>query len=136
VSYLLDTNTCIGFFKNHPAILAAIEKHGLENLVLCAPVKAELWYGACKSGRVAANQAVLREFFAQLDSLPFDDEAVEHYGEIRAFLAKAGTPIGANDLLIAAIARAHGVILVTHNVGEFSRVPGLGLEDWQSAPPR
>ncbi|MCI5148903.1 MAG: type II toxin-antitoxin system VapC family toxin, partial [Candidatus Electrothrix sp. MAN1_4] len=63
-------------------------------------------------------------------SLPFGDEAVADYGEIRAALAKAGTPIGPNDLLIAAVAKAHDVTLVTHNVGEFSRVHGLLLEDW------
>ncbi len=132
VRYLLDTNICIGFFKNHPLITARIEEKGLDSLLLCAPVKAELWYGACKSARVAANQAVLREFFAQLRSLPFGDEAVAHYGEIRATLAKAGTPIGPNDLLIAAVAKAYDVTLVTHNVGEFSRVHGLLLEDWQA----
>jgi len=131
VSYLLDTNTCIGFFKNHPLITAKIEEKGLGELLLCAPVKAELWYGACKSNKVADNQAILRFFFAQIRSLPFDDEAVVHYGEIRAFLARAGTPIGPNDLLIAAIARAYAVTLVTHNVGEFSRVPGIFVEDWQ-----
>ncbi|WP_417909838.1 type II toxin-antitoxin system VapC family toxin [Candidatus Electronema sp. PJ] len=132
VSYLLDTNTCIAFFKNHPSVAAKIEEVGLNRLLLCAPVKAELWYGACKSARVAANQAVLRDFFAQLRSLPFDDESVTHYGEIRAFLTKAGTPIGPNDLLIAAIAKAHNVTLITHNVSEFSRVPEITLEDWQT----
>ncbi len=68
----------------------------------------------------------------QLDSLPFDDNAVEHYGEIRAILAKAGTPIGANDLLMAAIARAHQVTVVTHNLREFMRVPALQIETWLS----
>jgi tRNA(fMet)-specific endonuclease VapC len=131
VKYLLDTNTCIGFFKNHPSITAKIEETGFENLLLCTPVKAELWYGACKSRRILANQAILQAFFAQLQSLAFDDDSVEHYGEIRAFLAKMGTPIGANDLFIAAIARTYGVTLVTHNTKEFSRVPDILLEDWQ-----
>ncbi len=67
----------------------------MENLVLCTPVKAELWYGACKSEHAAANQSLLPEFFAQLPSLPFDDKTIENYGEIRALPAKAGTPIGA-----------------------------------------
>jgi tRNA(fMet)-specific endonuclease VapC len=129
--YLLDTNTCIAFFKKHSLITAKIEEIGSSTLLLCTPVKAELWYGACKSARVAANQAVLRDFFTQLKSLPFGDEAVAHYGEIRAFLAKEGTPIGPNDLLIAAVARAYNAILVTHNVREFSRVPGIVVEDWQ-----
>jgi len=131
MNYLLDTNTCIGFLKNHPLITAKIEEKELSHLRLCAPVKAELWYGACKSAKIATNQAILREFFAQFQSLPFGDEAIVHYGEIRAFLAQSGTPIGPNDLLIVAIARAYNVTLVTHNVGEFSRVPGILLEDWQ-----
>jgi tRNA(fMet)-specific endonuclease VapC len=62
VSYLLDTNTCIGFFKKHPLITAKIEQVGISHLLLCTPVKAELWYGACKSNNVMANQAVLRDF--------------------------------------------------------------------------
>jgi len=65
-------------------------------------------------------------------SLPFDDAAALVYGEIRSTLEKAGTPIGPNDLMIASIARTHGVILVTHNLKEFSRVPGLELEDWDN----
>ena len=132
MSYLLDTNVCIAFFRNHPSITVKIEEKGLRNLLLCAPVKAELWYGACKSTKISANQAVLRDFFAQLRSVPFDDKAVVHYGEIRAMLAKAGTPIGPNDLLIAAIAKAYGLTLVTHNLREFARVQGILIEDWQA----
>ncbi|MBT3388605.1 MAG: type II toxin-antitoxin system VapC family toxin [Desulfobacula sp.] len=132
MSYLLDTNVCIAFFKNHPLITAKIEEKEISNLLLCAPVKAELWYGACKSARVSANQAILHNFFAQLRSLPFDDKAVFHYGEIRAMLAKAGTPIGPNDLLIASIAKAYDMTLVTHNVREFVRVQGIVMEDWQA----
>jgi len=130
VNYLLDTNICIAFFKNNQKVVKKIEEKGMENLVLCTPVKAELWYGACKSERVTANQSLLLEFFAQLPSLPFDDKTIENYGEIRALLAKAGTPIGANDLLIAAIAKTSGITVATHNIKEFSRIPELLLEDW------
>ena len=73
----------------------------------------------------------MRQFFANLPSLPFDDDAAEHFGDIRATLARQGKPIGPYDLQIAAIARAHGLIVVTHNTREFTRVPGLMLEDWQ-----
>ena len=128
--YLLDTNACIAFFKNNLKVVSKIEKVGLENILLCSPVKAELWYGACKSERIATNQALLRDFFMQLNSLPFDDNVIEHYGEIRAILTKASTPIGANDLLIAAIAKAHQVTVVTNNLREFLRGPHLQVEDW------
>lgn len=67
----------------------------------------------------------------QFQSIPFDDHAAEHYGSIRAHLANAGTPIGPNDLFIAALARAKDLTLVSNNTAEFSRVPGLKLEDWQ-----
>jgi len=72
-----------------------------------------------------------QRFLAAFVSLPFDDRAADAYGRIRAALASAGTPIGPNDLLIASIAEANGVMLVTHNTSEFSRVPGLSLDDWE-----
>ena len=83
------------------------------------------------SARVAENLSLLGAFFAPLISLPFDDACAEHYGVLRASLAAAGRPIGPNDLLIAATALAHDLILVSHNVREFSRVANLKLEDWE-----
>jgi tRNA(fMet)-specific endonuclease VapC len=80
---------------------------------------------------VTQNLDLLRRFLAPYVCLPFDDLCAEHYGLIRADLERAGAPIGASDLLIAATARAHDLVLVTHNVREFSRVVGLRLEDWE-----
>jgi tRNA(fMet)-specific endonuclease VapC len=94
-------------------------------------VKAELLYGARHSQRVAENLNILARFFAPFVSLPFNDRCAEQYGQIRAGLVQAGTLIGPNDLLIAAIARAYELTLVTHNVEEFGRVNGLRLEDWE-----
>lgn len=99
---------------------------------LCSVVKAELLYGARNSDRVARVLKGLEAFFHALISLPFDDECAEEYGRIRADLERAGTPIGANDLMIAAIARRHSVTLVTNNVEEFRRVVGLAVEDWEA----
>jgi tRNA(fMet)-specific endonuclease VapC len=129
--YLLDTNACIALLRNDEPITQRVILAGEGHIWLCAPVKAELWFGACKSRRVAENQARLHRFFVNLPSLPFDDDAAEHFGDIRAALARQGKPIGPYDLQIAAIARAHGLIVVTHNTREFARVPGLMLEDWQ-----
>ncbi len=81
---------------------------------------------------MAQTLAQVKKFSAGYPSLPFDGGAAKEYGQIRAHLAALGTPIGANDLMIAAIALANGSILVTHGINEFSRVPGLGLEDWQT----
>ena len=71
------------------------------------------------------------EFLGRYASLPFDDDAADVYAEIRAQLERAGTPVGANDLLIASIARSNDLVLVTHNISEFERIPGLRVEDWE-----
>lgn len=94
-------------------------------------VLGELRYGAERSAAPAREHALIDAFTAPYLSLPFDDAAARIYAEIRAILAAAGTPIGPYDFQIAAIALAHDLILVTHNTKEFSRVPGLNLEDWE-----
>lgn len=129
--YLLDTNVWIALLKNDAAVKARVQRVGLDALYLCAPVWSELWFGACKSQRIAENQARIRELVAFVPSLPFDNHAGEHCGEIRALLAREGRPIGPYDLQIAAIARASGLCLVTRNVSEFNRVPDLLIENWQ-----
>jgi len=132
MTYLLDTNTCIRFLNPRssavPSHLAAVHQ---EEVAICQIVKAELYYGAYKSARRDANLALLAKFFDQFVSLPFDDRSAEAYGRLRAELARRGTPIGPNDLMIAAIALAYDLTLVTHNTAEFARVPGLRLEDWE-----
>ena len=94
-------------------------------------MRAELEFGALKGGSKARVQAV-KEFLAQFPSLPFDDFCVECYSAARNELERKGRRIGALDLVIASIALAHELILVTHNTDEFARVPGLKIEDWQS----
>lgn len=131
--YLLDTNVCIGLLNGADRrILDAFQARRPSEIALCSVVKAELLFGARNSRRVAENLQTLAKFFAPLESLPFDDRSAEHYGAIRAELTRQGALIGANDLLIAAIARAHDATLVTHNVEEFSRVVGLQIVDWES----
>lgn len=132
--YLLDTNVWIALLKNQPAVVEGVRRVGVEALYLCSPVWSELWFGACNSQRIAENQQRIRELAAHIPSLPFDDRAAEHCGELRAFLARQGRPIGPYDLQIAAIARSASLCLVTRNVSEFSRVPGLAVENWQVGP--
>lgn len=132
--YLLDTNVCIHLLnEKHPGILQHFRQHSPADVALCSVVKAELLYGALRSQRIEANLQLLKAFFAPLQSLTFDDECAEHYGQIHADLLSQGKPIGPNDTLIAAIARAHDATLVTHNTAEFSRVAGLRMEDWEVA---
>lgn len=102
--------------------------------MICSVVVGELVYGAERAGLAhrANNRMRVEQLRQQFVSVPFDDTAAEEYGRLRAHLADLGTPIGPNDLLIAAIALANDLILVTHNTSEFCRVPGLFIEDWQS----
>ena len=130
--YLLDTNACIRVLNNSSSrLVERLQQHRPSELRLCSVVKAELLFGARKSTDPARNLRVLRRFFEPLASLPLDDAGAESYGAIRLALERSGLPIGANDLLIAATAVAHDAVLVTHNVREFCRVPGLSLEDWE-----
>ena len=96
-------------------------------------VVTELQYGVCRCAPEyrAANQRMVDELRTNYVSIPFDDAAAIAAAELRALLAATGQPIGPYDLLIAAIARTHGLTLVTNNRSEFERVPGLTLADWQ-----
>lgn len=133
MKYLLDSNTCIEFLrKRDSAVKRNMAGVNWDDIVLCSVVKAELYYGAHRSARPDENLKNMREFFQSFESLHFNDSAAEEYGRLRVLLQKQGTLIGPNDLLIASIALANSVTLVTHNKGEFSRVPGLQMEDWQA----
>jgi tRNA(fMet)-specific endonuclease VapC len=130
--YLLDTNVCIGILKGNQAVVSRLARLSPVDIKICSVVKAELYYGAKASQQIAANLATLERFFEPFDSLPFDDASAQLYGQLRADLKRTGQPIGPNDMMIAAIALTHRLTVVTHNTGEFGRVPGLRLEDWES----
>jgi tRNA(fMet)-specific endonuclease VapC len=133
--YLLDTNACIRILNGtSPRLVGRLREHEPAEIRLCSVVKAELLFGARHSARVADNLRLLQRFFEPFESLPFDDACAERYGLLRDELHRSGTPIGPNDMLIAATAVTHGAVLVTHNVAEFSRVVGLSFEDWEAGP--
>jgi tRNA(fMet)-specific endonuclease VapC len=127
---LLDTNIWIAMAKGEPEAISAARALSPSQIVTCAVVRAELIYGARKSQRVEANLLTAELLLAPYASLPFDDRAAGHYGAIRATLERTGTPIGTNDLFIAAIALANDCVLVTRNTREFLRIPALRLETW------
>ncbi len=132
MKYSLDTNTCIRIINGRSmAARAKLLANPVSDIVVCSIVRAELFYGAAKSQTPEATRRKHDLFLHPYATLPFDDPAARIYGQIRAQLERAGTPIGPLDLQIAAIALAHGLILITHNTREFSRVPGLTLEDWE-----
>lgn len=132
MTYLLDTNTCIKYLNGtSDKIRDNLGSKQPEEINVCSVVKGELYYGALKSAKSEKNLYKVRDFLDCFLSLPFDDTVAEKYGEIRAKLEKAGTPIGPNDLFIAAIAASNDKTLVTNNTREFRRVEGIKLEDWE-----
>jgi tRNA(fMet)-specific endonuclease VapC len=136
VIHLLDTNSCVDHLRRGTGSNVTTRLNGSlpGSVILCSVVVAGLLYGARRSNNVARTLAEVQGFCSRFASLPFDDRAADEYGKIRAHLYGAGIPIGPNDFMIASIALAIGLTLVTHNVGEFGRVPGLNIEDWQGGP--
>jgi tRNA(fMet)-specific endonuclease VapC len=128
--YLLDTNTCVYAIKRNAEVLKRLRERSPEDFGISAITLAELWFGAAKSSRPQRTRASADAFLKPFEIIPFAGEAAEEYAEIRLQLERAGQPIGERDLLIAAIAKSRRLIVVTHNVREFSRVSGLKIEDW------
>ena len=129
--FYLDTNTCIYFLNgDFPALRQRLLSHRPAEIGIPSLVKAELLFGAMKSRTRKANLQTVREFLQPFTVAEFGDPEAEHYAQIRAALEEGGTPIGPNDLVIAATVRSQDGILVTHNTNEFSRVPGLAIVDW------
>jgi tRNA(fMet)-specific endonuclease VapC len=130
LKYLLDTNIVIYVIKRRPIeVLELFNLHAARMAISCITL-AELYHGAEKSSRVAQNLEVIEDFLSRVQVLPYLESAAQHYGSIRSALERLGKPIGVNDLHIAAQARSAGLILVSNNTKEFSRVPALMLENW------
>lgn len=131
--FMLDTNLCIDLMRGKAGAAftrlrsLAIDEAGISTIAL-----AELRYGAAKSARRTHHELLIVAFCAPLAITAFDAKAAEAYGALRAALEAAGTPIGPLDMLIAAHALSIGAAVVTANVREFQRVPGLAVEDWQT----
>jgi len=134
VTYLLDTNAVVALLRNAPPRMREQYRKAQaagDRLALSSVVLLELWYGVAKSGQVQENTERLRVLLSgDIDLLPFDDEDARAAGQLRVALEKAGTPIGAYDLLIAAQALRRGLTLVTANTREFARITGLNWQDW------
>ncbi|MCM2292634.1 tRNA(fMet)-specific endonuclease VapC [Allorhizobium sp. BGMRC 0089] len=130
LKYMLDTNICIFTIKNRPQqVRDAFNRHH-GRLCISSVSLMELIYGAEKSSNPERNLVIVEGFAARLEVLPYDELAASHTGQLRAELARNGTPIGPYDQMIAGHARSRGLITVTNNRREFDRVPGLRVEDW------
>jgi len=128
---MLDTDICIYLIRRKPIhVLERLRSFRPADVAVSSVTVAELQYGAYKSSRPERNQEALGEFLLPLEVVSFDESAATHYGEIRTYLERKGNIIGAMDLLIAAHARSLALTLVTNNIQEFQRVPGLHAENW------
>jgi len=128
---MLDTNICIYLIKKKPFhVVDRLRTFEPGEVAVSSITVAELQYGVCKSSRPDRNEEALAEFLVPLEIVSFDESATAHYGNIRAHLEKSGNLIGSMDLLIAAHARSLSLILITNNIREFGRVPGLRAEIW------
>jgi len=130
---LLDSNVCIVLMRGKkPKVKAKFQSFLPDDLVTCSIVHAELRVGAIRSNSPQTETAKVEAFLVPFQSHPFDDAAAVKYAEIRADLEIRRQVIGEVDTMIAAIVKVHGLIMVTHNTNEFSRIPGLKLEDWEA----
>lgn len=132
MAFLLDTNACIDYFTaRYPKVVARIQASSPEDLFLSTVVVAELRYGADHSARRRTNHARIDALIEEIEPLEFDLRAAATYGRVRAHLEAGGTPIGPNDMLIAAHALSRGLTVVTDNTVEFGRVKGLKVDNWR-----
>lgn len=134
VAYMLDTDIASFIMKrSNEALLRWLQNLPTEATCISAIVESELRFGVAASPRRQKDQAALDEFLRYMNVLDYPAAAAFDYGSLRAYLKQHGTPIGANDMLIAAHARHLGLTLVTNNTREFARAPGLKLENWMQA---
>lgn len=129
--YMLDTNTCIYVIKHRPPeVKKKLSSIPIDEVAVSGIVVGELWYGVLESAKPKHNEKALTDFLQFISVLDWPAEAAQAYGKIRSHLKAKATPIGAMDLLIAAHALTLGLVLVTDNLKEFNRVPGLHVENW------
>ncbi|WP_130835891.1 type II toxin-antitoxin system tRNA(fMet)-specific endonuclease VapC [[Erwinia] mediterraneensis] len=134
LKFMLDTNICIFTIKNKPEHVRTRFNLNTARMCISTVTLMELIYGAEKSQAPERNLAVVEGFLSRLDVLDYDALAAVHTGQIRAELARKGTPVGPYDQMIAGHARSRGLIVVTNNLHEFERIPGIRTEDWSQPP--
>jgi tRNA(fMet)-specific endonuclease VapC len=131
MKYMLDTNICIYLIRKKPVqVMKRLQNTDISEICISVITLSELEYGVAKSADKIQNRMALAEFLAPLEVVSFNENAAAKYGEIRAFLETRGKPIGAYDMMIAAHALSLDLTVVTNNVREFNRIPGLQIENW------
>ena len=127
---MLDTNIVIHTIKNRPAQVREAFKRHQDQMCISSVTWGELIYGAEKSSQPERNLSDIEQMAARLEIAPFGAQAATHFGQLRAELYRIGKPVGPYDMMIAGHARSMGLILVSNNLKEFDRVPGLRLDNW------
>ncbi len=130
MTYLLDTDICIYWLKNHQEVREKVKEVGWNQITICVITGAELYYGAYNSSRVTENLTRAEFFIQQLPILPLSNNALRRFGQLKAELRRIGQPVAEFDLLIASVALAENLILVTNNTRHYERIAGLQLENW------
>ena len=131
IQFMLDTNICIYVIRRKPKrVLTRLQQARISDVGISSITLSELEYGVMKSSKPAQNKIALAEFLAPIEILSYDDMAAREYGTLRAYLENKGIIIGSLDMLIAAHALSVKCTLVTNNMREFRRVPGLSLDNW------
>ena len=131
MKYMLDTNICIYIIKQKPKnVIRRFKEAKISEIGVSSITLSELEYGVMKSAKPEQNRMALAQFIAPIETPSYDDAAAQHYGEIRAYLERQGTPIGSFDMLIAAHALSLKSILITNNETEYKRVSNLKIENW------
>lgn len=133
MSLLLETSVLVDVLRGRADVAARMREHRPSELAVCSVVRAELLAGAERRDDGGATRLGVEAMLAPFVSHPFDDAAADRFAPLKALLERTGLPVGTNDLLIAAIAVARGLTVVTANLREFARVPGLAVETWRSA---
>ena len=133
IRYMLDTNACIGVINGHPPSLRErLLRISPGDVAISQIVRYELEFGVCSSRHHQRNRANLQHFLKYVQVLDWSSGQSTEAAQVCCELSRTGRPIGHYDTLIASHARSLNVILVTHNTGEFGRVAGLEIQDWES----
>lgn len=131
MQYMLDTNICIYIIKRKPqAVIERFLQTEISQIGISSITLSELFLGVSKSSKPDQNKIAIAQFIAPLEIMPYDDQAANYYGDLRAYLERQGKPIGSLDMLIAAHALSINSTLVTNNEKEFFRITNLKIDNW------
>ncbi|GAB4524265.1 MAG: type II toxin-antitoxin system VapC family toxin [Pleurocapsa sp.] len=132
MKYLLDTDICIYWLKGKSTVRTKVEQVDWSNLAICVITATELYFGAYNSNKIEQNLKTAENFIQSITVLPLSNDTLKKFGQLKAQLRKVGTPVADFDLLIASVAIANNLILVTNNTRHYQRITGLNLENWNS----